>query len=253
MPGGHEPTAARVKALIGAGGVAWWQTDRDTAARFYEEAVAIERTLDDPQGLAEALYNHAFIVAGEDIEAATEVLEESLALFRQVGDEQGIAQVLAMLLIQDSQSERWDVVVRGLEETSSIWRRLGDRLHLAFDLVWLAFAHGRLGHQAEAKAMALEALHLFHDAENSTGVGIVFSDLAFLAIWEGRFEDAVRLAGVAESIRQRTGGPPGGFAGILEDDPVAEAGAHLPEAVTERAWQEGLAMAMDDAITFAEQ
>jgi predicted ATPase/class 3 adenylate cyclase len=252
MPGGAGATPARVKALIGAGGVAWWQTDRQTAAGFYEEAVAIERKLDDPLGLAEALYNHAFVVAGEDVEAAAAVLEESLALFRSAGNEAGIAQVLSVLVIRDAQAGRWEAVAAGLEETTSISRRLGDRLHLAFDLVWLSFAYGRMGRLEEARSIALEALGLFRDAENSTGVGIVFSDLAFLAIWEGRHEDAVRLAGVAESIRRRTGGPPGGFAGILEDDPVKEAGAHLTEELTDRAWQEGLAMALDDAIAFAQ-
>jgi predicted ATPase/class 3 adenylate cyclase len=246
-----DQTEARAKALIGAGGIAWWQKDREAAGRFYEEAVAIERRLGDPGRLAEALYNLSFVVAGEDIEAATRMLEESGELFRRAGDERGVAQVLAMGVIRDAEMGEWAAVLSRLEETTSIWRRLGDRLHLAFDLLWLAFAHGRLGHRQDARAAALEALDIFREVDNLTGVGITLVDLAFLANWEGRHEDAIRLAAAFEALRERVGGPPGGFAGILEGDPAEEARAHLPSEAADRAWTEGLAMSVDQAVALA--
>ncbi len=244
-------TAARAKALIGFGGVAWWQKDRDAAGAAYEEAVAIERELGDPVRIAEALYNLAFVVAGEDIGAATQLLEEALELFRGAEHEPGVAQALAMLVIADANTGKWDAVIDRLEETTAIWRRLGDRLHLAFDLVWLAFAYGRVGKRAEGRAAGLEALRLFCEVDNPTGIGITLVDLAFLAAWEGRHEDAVRLTAAYESIRERTGGPPGGFAGILDGDPVAEARAHVSDEVAEKAWEEGLAMSVDEAVALA--
>ena len=251
MPSGQAPTAARAKALIGAGGVAWWQQDRDATGRFYQEALAIEREVGDPARIAEALYNLAFVVAGEDIQAATRLLDESLALFRQVEDERGVGQVLTMLVIQDAAAGKWDRVVASLEEVMAIWRRVGDRLHLAFDLVWLAFAYGRVGRREEARAIALESLDLFREADNGTGMGIAFTDLAFLATWEGRHRDAIRLAAASESLKERIGGPPGGFAGILDGDPVAEARVHLSDEEADRAWKEGLAMSVDEATALA--
>jgi predicted ATPase/class 3 adenylate cyclase len=251
MPSGQAHTTARAKALIGAGGVAWWQRDRGAAGASYEEAVAIEREIGDPERIAEAVYNLAFVVAGQDIDAASRMLEECLDLFREAKSEAGVAQVLAMLVIPDAEAGAWDRVIGKLEETTAIWQRLGDRLHLAFDLVWLAFAYGRVGRRSDARSTALEALELFREAENTTGVGIVFTDLAFLAIWEGRHEDAVRLAGAAESLSQSAGGPPGGFAGILEDDPRAEACLHLSDDVAQQAWEDGLGMSLDEAVAFA--
>jgi predicted ATPase/class 3 adenylate cyclase len=251
MPSGQAPSAARSKALLGAGGMAWWQKDRDAAGACYEEAVAIERELGDPERLAEALYNLAFVVAGSDIAAASEMLEESLDLFRRAESEPGVAQVLAMLVIREAEAGEWDRVIEKLEESTAIWRRLGDRLHLAFDLVWLAFAYGSVGRRSDARSAALGALDLFCEADNPTGIGIVFYDLAFLATWEGRHEDAIRLAAAAEAVGQRTGGPPGGFAGILEDDPREEARPHLSEEVAEKAWNEGLAMSLEEAVAFA--
>jgi predicted ATPase len=251
IPSEQQATSARAKALIGAGGIAWWQKDRAAAGSFYEEALAIERELANPARIAEALYNLAFVAAGDDIEAAGRLLDESLDLFRRAGDERGVAQVLTMLVIRDAEVGRWAAVLTRLEEVVAIWRRVGDRLHLAFDLVWLAFAHGRLGHREEARSAALEALEIFREADNQTGIGITLIDLAFLATWEGRHEDAVRLAAAFESLRRLVGGPPGGFAGLLEGDPAEEARAHLSEEAARRAWEEGSALSVDEAVALA--
>jgi tetratricopeptide (TPR) repeat protein len=245
------PSPARAKALIGAGGIAWWRQDRVAAGAFYEEALGIERELGDPGRIAEALYNLAFVVAGDDLEASTRMLQESLGLYRQIGDERGVAQILPMLVMQDAQAGEWDRVVADLEEVVATWRRLGDRLQLAFNLVWLTFAYGRVGRKAEARSAGLECLELFHDADNPTGIGIALIDLAFLATWEGRHSDAIKLAGASESLRARVGGPPGAIGGIMEGDPAAEARGHLSEDEAGRAWDEGLAMTLDEAADFA--
>jgi hypothetical protein len=156
-----------------------------------------------------------------------------------------------MLVMRDAQAGAWDQVTAGMEESVATWRRLGDRLHLAFDLVWLAFAYGRLGRRAEARAAALESLSLFDEAENPTGIGISLIDLAFLATWEGRHEDALRLAGAYESLREGIGGPPGAIGGIMEGDPAAEARANLPDDAAQRAWEEGRALSVAEAVALA--
>jgi predicted ATPase/class 3 adenylate cyclase len=252
MPSGQGPTAARAKALAGAGGIAWW-SDRRAARVLYEEALAIERELGDPARLAEALYNQAFAVADEhDLESAARLLDESLELFRRTGNEDAVARVLAMQVIPDATAGAWDRVVARLEEVAAIWRRLGDRLNLAFGLIWLAFAHGRAGHRADARAAALEALELFREADNPTGTALAFLDLAFLLTWEGRHADAIRMAGVSESVRERAGGGPmPGFGAMLEGDPVAEARIHLPGDAAEQAWREGLGLSVPDAVALA--
>ncbi len=253
MPSGQGRTRARAKALTGAGGIAWWQNDRGAARAFYEGALAIERELGDPARTAEALYNEAFVMAAvDDLESAARLLDESLALFRSVGNEQGVARALVMLVIRDAVAGEWGRVIARIEEVVAIWRRVGDRLQLAFDLVWLAFAYGRVGRREDARSVALEALDLFRQVDNATGVALAFRDLAFLATWEGRHQDAIRLAGASESLRERTGGgPPPGFAGLLEGDPVAEARVHLSEDAAQQAWGEGYSMGVDEAVALA--
>jgi predicted ATPase/class 3 adenylate cyclase len=249
MPSGQAPSAARAKALAGAGGIAWW-SDQAAAHAFYDEALAIERELGDPARLAEALYNEAFAVAGEhDLDGAARLLDESLALFRQVGDEHGVVRVLGMRVVPDAMAGAWDRVIARMEEVVAIWRRLGDRLSLAFGLIWLAFALGRAGRRDDARATALEALALFREADNATGIALAFLDLAFLLTWEGRHDDAIRMAGVAERTREEAGGgPTPGFGGMLEGDPADEARAHLTGDAAQRAWEQGLAMTVPEAI-----
>src|SRR5437868_6015938 len=253
MPSGQGRTAARAKALTGAGGIAWWQIDRDSAGVFYGEALAIERELGEPVRIAEALYNQAFVVgASGDIDSSAALLEESLELFRRAEVEHGVARVLAMLVIRDAQAGKWQSAIARLEEVVAIWRRLGVRLQLAFDLIWLAFARGRAGRPREAWSAALEALALFREAGNATGIGLALRDLAFLAVWDGRPLDALRFAGAAESLRDRTGGgAPPGFGGMLEGDPVVEARAQLSEDEAERCWQQGRSMELEEALTLA--
>jgi hypothetical protein len=188
------------------------------------------------------------------VESGARLLDESLDLFRRVGDEPGVARVLVMLVIRDAMAGDWVRVIAGIEEAVAIWRRLGDRLQLAFDLVWLAFAYGRAGRQADARSVALEALDLFSEVNSPTGIALALLDLSFLASWESRFENALRLAGALESLREQAGGgPPPGFGGMLEGDPAAEARANLPEETARRAWEEGRAMSLGEAVALARE
>src|SRR5438094_7991869 len=100
-----------------------------------------------------------------------------------------------MLVIRDTQAGDWQSAIAKLEEVVAIWRRLGDRLQLAFDLIWLAFAYGRAGRPREARSAALEALASFRDAGNATGVGLAVRALALLAGWEGRPPGAQAVVG----------------------------------------------------------
>jgi predicted ATPase/class 3 adenylate cyclase len=248
MPSGRAPTAARAKALAGAGGIAWW-TDRSASRAFYEEALAIERELGAPARLAEALYNQAFVAGADgDQETATRLLEESLELCRRVGDEPGAARALTMLVVPEAMAGAWDRVIARMEEVVGVWRRLGERLDLAFGLVWLAFAYGRAGRREDARATALESLELFGEVDNATGMALVFLDLAFLLTWEGRHADAVRMAALAQSHRDRAGGgPTPGFGNMLEGDPAADARRHLTQDAADHAWREGLTMTVPEA------
>jgi predicted ATPase/class 3 adenylate cyclase len=253
LPSGQGRTPARAKALTGAGGIAWWQEDIAAAQGFYQQALAIERELGDPARIAEALYNQAFIAgAVGDFDAAGAMFEESLELFRRAGDELGVTRALWMSVIGDLAAGNWDRPVARAEEAVATWRRAGDRFHLADALVWLAVVYARAGRRADARSAVLEALGLFRAVDSPMGIVSVVLGLAYLVRWEDRYEDALRLAGAAESLREQVGGraPLDFLAGFI-GDPEAEARAHLSEDAARRAFQEGRTMDVEKALALA--
>jgi predicted ATPase/class 3 adenylate cyclase len=255
MPEGQARTPARAKALTGAGGIAWWQADLPATRALYDEALAIEREGGDPGRIAEALYNESYILGAQgEVDAAVRSLDESLALFRRVGDEPGVARVLSGHSLTDAMAGNWDAVIARQEEALAVLRRVGDRFHLADALAALGVANGRVGRASEARSHLLEALQLFQEAENITGVAAVLLDLSFVAAWEGRSEDALRLGGAWETVREAAGGgPPSDFLGALVGDPHAEARAELTEEAAERAWEEGRALSIEAALGLARE
>jgi predicted ATPase/class 3 adenylate cyclase len=253
LPSGRGPTPARAKALAGAGGIAWWQEDIAAARRFYEEALAIERRLGDPARIADALYNQAFVVAaGGDFEGAFRLCEESLELFRRAGDEAGVARADWMLAMRDLVDGRWDRPLARAEEAVAAWRRTGDRFRLGDGLVWVAVVDARAGRPADARSAIGEARELAAEADSPMGMISVLIALSYVARWEERHQDAVRLAGAADALREQVGGraPLEFLAGFL-GDPEAEARAHLPEETARRAWEEGRRSGVDAALAWS--
>jgi tetratricopeptide (TPR) repeat protein len=253
MPSGQGPTPARAKALTGAGGIAWWQEDMAAAQVFYEEALAIERELGDPAGIAEALYNQGFILgARDDFDAAVRLFEESLELFRRAGDETGMARAEWMIVIRDLIAGDLNGTVARAEEAVATWRRVGDRFHLGDGLVWLAVLYARAGRRADARWAILQALELVREIDSPMGVVSVILGLAYVARWEKRHEDAMRLIGAAESLRERVGGgAPINFLAGFMGDPEAEARGHLSQEAAQRAIKEGRTMSVDAALALA--
>jgi predicted ATPase/class 3 adenylate cyclase len=253
MASGDRPTAARAKALAGVGGIYWWQGDVPGARTAYEEALDIERRLGDPDRTAEALYNMAFpLVADGDMDAAAKLLEESLDLFRGRDNESGVARALEMLSWRDALAGQWAPSISRIEDALAIWRKLGDLFHLVDDLVSLALVYSRVDRPTEARAAALEALDLSLDSATPLGIGGALWALAVQANIDRRYADALRLLATVKSLSDQAGGaPPIAAVVFFFGDPESEARAHLSEQEAARAWKDGTAMTVDEAVSVA--
>ena len=157
-----------------------------------------------------------------------------------------------MTVIRDLAAGRWDRPIAKAEETTATWRRTGERFDLGNGLVWLAVVYARAGRLADSDAAMREALELFRDADSAMGIASVLQGRTYVASWQGRHTDAVRLAGAAEALREQLGGrAPIDFLAAFIGDAEASSRAHLPPEVAERAFAAGRALSVDAAMALA--
>ena len=249
-PGAQATTPGRAKAVNGAGGLAYWQNDYPTAEAFYEEHLALSRALDDRRGIAEGLMNLAFMSSiRQDHEAALTRYEESAAMYREVGDVGGEAAALLglgmLLSLVRRHEQALDVLLRAVDRAEAS----GDRFRIANALGVQGRINNALGRTDEAKRLSRDALELFSEVGDMSGVSMQLWDLAEAATHEGRAQRALVLAGASESLRKRiAGGGPPQLSRAL--DVVGVAGASLPSEETAAALAIGHGLDPAEAVVF---
>ena len=205
-----------ISPLGNLGRLAMYRDDYDRAAALLQQAIAIDRPSGNRVAIADCLiYLGTLELYRAEYDAAREHLEETLALFRDVGNQMGIAhayQCLADLALHQGNDER------------------------AAKLV------------SDSLSMSQRFLGNFSNREFSTERLLIVGKLALA---HEDYEEAARLFGAAEALREQNGY-------LLEPLPraeykeaVAQARAPLYPLVFETAWGEGQAMTEAEAITFA--
>jgi predicted ATPase/class 3 adenylate cyclase len=246
---GHSP--GRAKALNGAGGLAYWKNDFATARSRYEEQLTLNRDLGDRAGLAEAHYNLGFLAAiPGDHDEAVRQYEAALTLWRETGDEAGIGGVLlGLALVQYLQRDFERADATAIEAIDHA-RRTGDSYREASALgirIRTAIALGRL---EVARETGGQALQMFAESGDPTGVAMLLDDMGVLTLREGSPTRALRLAGAAEAVRERisAGAPP---TLIQHGDYAGEARAALAAADADAERAAGRTMTEAAAVAYA--
>ncbi|HEY3125658.1 MAG TPA: hypothetical protein VGK07_01275, partial [Candidatus Limnocylindria bacterium] len=126
-------------------------------------------------------------------------------------------------------------------------RALGNRFDIAWDLYGTGLAAFKLRELDDAERDWREALQMFIDAADSSGIVIQLSNFAELAKVRGDLERHATLVGAWSALSQRTGvGLPTLF-GATEGRAVA---VDIP-ADQRGAFDRGFAMKTDEAIAYA--
>ena len=244
------------------GGVAYWQSDRPAATQWYDEALALWRTRDEPRELANALYNRAYadiisLMGGLSLDpelfAETEsMLHEALTLYRELGDEAGEGNLLWGLgslyyYNRDIPAAR-DWYQRSLE----LHRGSGQRTMEAWSLHMGALVDIGDRQFERAGRTAKEALEVFSESGDVAGITLELDNLASVAAAQGDSPRAGRLWGAARKLQQQTGT---GLADYVEEtfemfETPTPRQVLSEEELTVRA-AEGAAMSLDDLVAYA--
>ena len=251
LPGGEQFPEARKKALEAAGGIAYWQADMAAAQVWYDEALVLTRAAGDKRAIANAVYNDSFprTLAKTDMETALALLAEALALYRELDDKPGVARCLWGIGNVHHFLNDFVAAVAPLDEAIALFRTLGDDFGLGWALHTRALVAVNVDDADTAGPLIAEAFGLFAKAEDISAITILLDDAAQLARLHGDRLRSLRLGAAAAGLQAKTGAELAMMANALAGRPVAMG----DDPDEQKAWQEGLAMPMEDAIRYALQ
>jgi predicted ATPase/class 3 adenylate cyclase len=250
LPGGNTDPATRMKALEAAGGVAYWQGDMAAAQPWYDECLELTRATGDEAALANALYNDAFpmLIGQDNLPRARMLLEEALPLYREQKDTSGVARCLWALGNYFYFEHVYGDAVAPLDESIELFRGLGDRFNLAWALHTRALVAAKSGAPATATPLVNEALGMFSETGDVSGIVMLLDDAALVARVEGNAVRATHLAGAAAAHQAASGTGLGTLLNVQEGLTGREG---LSEEAGAKAWAEGQAMSIEQAVAYA--
>jgi excisionase family DNA binding protein len=247
--GRAAPTADRIRALTGAGTLAWYQTRIEQALAWHEQALAIAREVGDQAAEAFALINlSAPAMEFGDYDLAFTRLEAGLAAARAVGETEA-----ASLALHNLGCLAW---LRGELQTSQ--QRAEEALALAQAEGWdwlvpsilvnSGLATADLGEFERAAALLCEGLELGHARGNLWDVGTALEGLARVHTGTGRARQAVKLFGTAAALRDETGFPQSPTDRAYYEPFLTALREELGTDTFTAAWFDGRSMAWHDAM-----
>jgi predicted ATPase len=251
LPGLAERTGDRIAALTAFGGMAYWQADVPAYRAAYEEALAIARELGDRREEVEQIYNLSFAHASQgEMPEAIALVEQAKAMYEELGIRRGVADTMWILGIIARLMGDLDRSKELAEEAVRLHREEGDRFGTSVGLYALGRVVFEEGDVAAARTHLLEALDYDEAVGSRTGMAVIFDNLAAHASQTGDHLRALRLAGAAQASKDAAGGqapPP------LIDIPDLRAAAleTLGEDAVAAAWEEGRAMPLEQALSYA--
>jgi predicted ATPase/DNA-binding CsgD family transcriptional regulator len=198
----------RLRALTGAGTMAWQEGDFAQAMRWHEQALTLARELDDRRAEAPAL-NNLGVQALElgDHDRAAVSFEASLAVARAVADSRATMAALHNLAQIDRLRKNGAAAAARLEEAVALARELGEASMVASGLTTLGHVVLDGGDPRRAAGLLNEGLDLAQDRGNVGGAIDALEGLARVGVATGHAETAARLFGATEALRAAVGVP----------------------------------------------
>jgi predicted ATPase len=243
-----EQARARVRTVDGV--LAALLADLAAAQAELEEALAWCETHDDDEVKANALAGLGISTAPIHPERARSLMLESARVFAEIQDAFGEAIALDLLgwldvgrgdFTRPDLFERAYLLARGLDDDVAT-------AHAATDLAELRIVQGRLD---EARELLVVALAAHKAVRLYDGASYAFEAVAQLADEAGRSEDAARLLGAADGVRNEAGIPIWGPRLSRFETLKASVRDGLGDEGFQSAWTDGQTLGLDASLETA--
>jgi tetratricopeptide (TPR) repeat protein len=221
--------------IVGALGEYWWRSGRWADGRRWVDAALDLPASAPPAVRARALLYRARLLGARHHERHREDLEASLALFRAGDDAAGVAVCLAHLAAVEAWAGNHEQATVLVNEAMNVAEAVHDEDALAFVLVQSAVTTASY---ERAAGRARTAIAHLERVGNLRQLGFVCNVVAYQAIAEGRYQDALDWLDQGFNASRRLGDlnlvylirGNQGLASLFLDN-VAEAGHRFREAL----------------------
>jgi predicted ATPase/DNA-binding SARP family transcriptional activator len=242
----------RARALHASGSLATRQGDYESAGALFEESLAIWEELDDPAGTARSLLSMGTVAAEQGDQArGIELSERAAQLYDESGDQRGHA--LAISNLGGIALERGEYAKAATlsEQAYGLFETLEDSEGMAFALVNQGFAALSQKEHDRAIELLRQALRRLAELEFRDVIGYCFEGLAAVLAFTERPEEAARLLGAAEALRESLGVALAPAEQTTHDETVEAVRSSLDEDRFSAAWLRGREMPLDEAVAYA--
>jgi tetratricopeptide (TPR) repeat protein len=247
------PLRIRAKVNIAAGRLTFAQGDYEAGKGYHRQALVLSQESGDDVGRAWALIFLAYNMGAfpDEVEAGIRLCQDGLALFRELEDMLGITRAFNVL------GELWRLVgdyeraKDAYEECRALSLQRGDKQRVATAMSNLSYVAMHKGDYVQAAALIREALTITVELNYKHKIGLGLAMLAGPVGANGQPELAARLFGASESTLQDLGASLQPADKIEIDRYLDDVRAQLDEKTFEKAWAEGRAMSLDDAVALA--
>jgi predicted ATPase/DNA-binding SARP family transcriptional activator len=250
------PTITRGRALLGAGRLAWIQTDFAQATSLATEGLHLFRWLDNLPHVANALSLLGNIQLFKNKRnQARPLFEQALVLHRQTGDQAAIARTLLNLGLVAMYQNDYPQAKSLLEESVAISQLTNDRIYTALCLANLGYMEVYFGNLSNATPYLREAVlvSLSHGDQETVVLCLeAFAEIAGAALDnQTSLQAAAYLFGTAQTFRNRLAIPLPPMDRPFYEASLSRLRSHMSEAAFSAAWAEGAAMSLEQAVACA--
>jgi len=203
---GYSDAALQAKVYMGAGMLAWRQSEYYQAAEYAEKSLALTRQTGDPAAISRILQSLATIESARgNYKRSTAILEEVLVLDRESGNRENLAYDLGSLADIAFQQGNYGPAQTFYEESLALHRKRGDKNSIAICLHNLGEVCHQLGKDALSLGLTEEATSLFRELGVKQGLAVSLGNLGELTLRGGDPERAQRLYREAICLQQELG------------------------------------------------
>ena len=241
------------ESLCDLGWIEMVRGGHERAKELLEEGLAVARESGDEWTISYALNMRALSTLDQgDLEEANALWEEALALYRKLGDTGRVRSVLFNMAYAECVRGNHERAETLAGEVLTLSReKKGDPSMEAGSLLALGIAKMQGGDHERAGALLEESLMLLRELGFNRDVAECLEVMAEVAGGLGQDRRAARLWGAAEALREATDNPWVLFESRLHEPYLTAARSRMEEAEWTEAWEEGRAMTLDEAISYA--